>query len=108
MTVTDAAKTGAPVAAVAGPTARLADFAAGLRFDDIPGPVIEHVKLALVDLAGCALYGSTLPWTRLAHQYVLSEQAVPASVLWGTMHRSSPTLAALANGTAAHAAEIDD
>jgi 2-methylcitrate dehydratase PrpD len=106
MSVTDAPSTEAP--SDAGPTAQLAAFVAGLRFEEIPAPVLEHVKLALVDLVGCALYGSTLPWTQLAHRYVMSEQAVAASGLWGTSLRTSPTLAALANGTAAHAAEIDD
>jgi 2-methylcitrate dehydratase PrpD len=92
----------------AGPTAALAGFAAGLRFADLPTRVVEHAKLALVDLVGCALYGSTLPWTAIAHRYVRSEQAAPVSAVWGTSQRTSPTLAALANGTAAHAAEIDD
>lgn len=101
---------GTEVAAAAddGPTARLATFAAQLRFADIPPAVLEHVKLALVDLFGCALYGATLPWTKLAHRYVMSEQAGPAATLWGTNLRTSASLAALANGTAAHAAEIDD
>jgi 2-methylcitrate dehydratase PrpD len=91
-----------------GPTAALADFVASMRFADIPARVVEHAKLALVDLVGCALYGSTLPWTEIAHRYVRSEQAAPVSAVWGTAQRTSPTLAALANGTAAHAAEIDD
>jgi 2-methylcitrate dehydratase PrpD len=108
MTVADAPNTAASIAAGAGPTAQLAAFASSLRFDDIPTPVLAHVKLALTDLVGCALYGSTLPWTRLAHRYVMTEKAVPASAVWGTSLRTSPTLAALANGTAAHAAEIDD
>jgi 2-methylcitrate dehydratase PrpD len=107
MAITDPS-TVPPSLAPDGPTAQLSAFVAGLRFDDIPGAVLEHVKLALVDLVGCALYGSTLPWTRLAHEYVMSEQAAPASVVWGTSLRASPTLAALANGTAAHAAELDD
>jgi 2-methylcitrate dehydratase PrpD len=90
------------------PTADLAAFASQLRFDAVPTAVVEHAKLALVDLLGCALYGATLPWTGLVHDYVQSEGARPRSSVWGTVARTSPTLAALANGTAAHAAEIDD
>lgn len=91
-----------------GPTVELAAFAAGLQFEDIPESVVVQVKLALIDMAGCVLYGSTLPWTRIVHDYVLSEQASGVSVLWGAATRTSPALAALANGTAAHGAEIDD
>jgi 2-methylcitrate dehydratase PrpD len=94
--------------ATAGATAELAGFAAGLAYPDIPPAVVHHVKLALVDLVGCALYGATLPWTRIARRYALSERARPDAALWGTPERTSPTLAALVNGTAAHAAEIDD
>ncbi|MPZ62019.1 MAG: MmgE/PrpD family protein [Propionibacteriales bacterium] len=109
MTVPDTCPgTGAVAATDEGPTARLATFVSQLSFADIPSSVIEHVKLALVDLLGCALYGTTLPWTQLAHRYVRSEQAGPAATLWGTTLRTSATLATLANGTAAHAAEIDD
>lgn len=89
-------------------TARLARFASELDFDAIPGPVVEHAKLAVLDLLGCAIYGATRPWTALVHDYVESEGARPVSAIWGSSSRSSPSLAALANGTAAHAAEIDD
>jgi 2-methylcitrate dehydratase PrpD len=83
-------------------------FAATLRFEDIPSVVIAHAKLALLDVLGCGLYGSTLPWTRLVHDYVGSQQARADSGVWGIQRRSSPELAALANGTAAHGAELDD
>lgn len=108
MTVPDSRVHTGAAEALAGPTARLAAFASELRYVDIPPPVIEHAKLALVDLVGCALYGASLPWTRLAHRYVMSEQAAQVATLWGTTQRTSATLATLANGTAAHAAEIDD
>lgn len=90
------------------PTARLAGFASTLEFDQIPAPVLGHARLALLDLLGCALYGATREWTALVHGYVAEEDARPSCTVWGTGLRTSPALAALANGTAAHAAEIDD
>lgn len=90
------------------PTARLAGFAATLSVAEIPPPVLAHAKLAILDLLGCALYGATRPWTALVTGFVASERARLTSGVWGTALRTSPSLAALANGTAAHAAEIDD
>lgn len=90
------------------PTAELAAFAAELDFDAVPSQVIEHAKLALRDLIGCALYGSTRQWSRLVRDYVVAESARPAATVWGSEVRTSPSLAALANATAAHSAELDD
>ncbi len=89
-------------------TRELAAFASGLNLSDVPPAVVEHAKLAMLDLLGCALYGATRPWTVLVHDYVRAEGARPVSAIWGTELDTSPSLAALANGTAAHAAELDD
>src|SRR5215831_15937035 len=39
------------------PTLALAEFAAGLRHDDLPGKVREHCKLLLLDALACAFAG---------------------------------------------------
>jgi 2-methylcitrate dehydratase PrpD len=39
------------------PTQALAEFAAGLRHDDLPGKVREHCKLLLLDALACAFAG---------------------------------------------------
>src|SRR5712672_631331 len=39
------------------PTQALAEFAVGLRHDDLPGKVREHCKLLLLDALACALAG---------------------------------------------------
>ncbi len=89
-------------------TRDLAAFAAGLRYEDLPGRVVEQAKLNLLDGIGVCLHGATLPWTRLLHQVVLAEGATPAVSLWGTGAKGSWAQAALANGTAGHAFEMDD
>lgn len=40
-----------------GPTTQLAEFAAGLTYAAIPEPVVDYVKLLLLDALGCALAG---------------------------------------------------
>lgn len=89
-------------------TRDLARFAAGLRYDDIPSAVIEHAKLCILDGLGVALFGAQLPWTRHVLDLALSEGATPSASFWGTPHRGSVAQAALVNGTAGHAFEMDD
>jgi aconitate decarboxylase len=86
----------------------LAHFAAGLRFENIPYAVVDHAKLCLLDGLGVALFGAGLPWTGHVREMVLAEGATPAASFWGTPHYGSIAQAALVNGTAGHAFEMDD
>jgi aconitate decarboxylase len=89
-------------------TRDLARFAAGLRFEHIPQSVVDHTKLCLLDGLGVALFGAALPWTRHVRDLAIAEGATPAAAFWGTTHRGSIAQAALVNGTAGHAFEMDD
>lgn len=89
-------------------TADLARFVAALRYEDIPPAVVAHARLCLLDGIGVCLHGATLPWTRRLHALLLAEGAAPQAALWGTGARGSWAQAALANGTAGHAFEMDD
>jgi len=89
-------------------TRTLARFAAELRYEDVPPEVVEAAKTLVLDCLGCTLYAAALPWSRLAQDYVAAEGAAPAASVWRTSLRTSPSLAALANGTAGHGFEIDD
>ncbi len=86
-------------------TRRLAEFAAALTFDQLPAPVIAHVKLCILDGIGGCLHGATLPWTRMVQDLVGAEGAAGAAPVWGTGQRTSWALSALANSTAGHAFE---
>ncbi len=90
-------------------TAQLAAFAAGLRFQDIPAPVVRKIEDLLVDWFGSAVAGhgarpvETL--TRFACAMGASDGASEV-IVNGT--RSSPYMAAMANAAASHVAEQDD
>lgn len=86
----------------------LAAFLAGLRFADIPGEVIGHMKTCLLDTLGCGLFGSTLPWTAIAHRAVSAVGSGGDAGVWGTGESLSAPHAALINGSAVHAFELDD
>ncbi|WP_428539450.1 MmgE/PrpD family protein [Rhodopila sp.] len=55
-----------------------------------------------------ALFGAGLPWTRHVREVARAEGATPAASFWGTPYRGSIAQAALVNGTAGHAFEMDD
>lgn len=91
-----------------GPTRTLASFVARLRYEDIPAEVITKAKACVLDGIGCMLFGSTLPWVRIATDVALEQGGHPQATIIGTPHRASVMQAALVNGTAGHAFELDD
>ncbi|MDQ1105705.1 MmgE/PrpD family protein [Nocardioides zeae] len=89
-------------------TERLAAMVAGVTAEDLPPAVLDSVRRCLLDYIGCSLYGSTLPWSAAVRAVALAEGATGPALVVGTSATGSPTAAAMANGTAAHAFEIDD
>src|SRR4051812_26697490 len=91
-----------------GATVALARFAADLNYRDIPREVVDKAKLCVLDTLGCCVYGSTLaPMAKLTAM-VVSEGAKPVASIFGTPHRTSASQAALVNGSAAHAFQLDE
>ena len=74
--------------------------------EDLPKPVIEHARLAVLDWWGVAVAGAGEPVARIVRE-TAGLPAGPASVL-GTAERTAEPNAALANGAAAHALDYDD
>src|SRR5450631_2754033 len=89
-------------------TQRLAEFVVDTRTADIPAPVIEGARLALVDTLGCALAGTLEPAAELAALWAQETGARAQATVWGRNLGTSPAEAAFANGIAAHALDFDD
>jgi 2-methylcitrate dehydratase PrpD len=89
-------------------TRRVAEYIEGARFEDIPGEIVEHIKLMILDTAGVALLGARLPWSEALRRTVEASEAPGAASVWGTDRRFSPPTAAMLNGTAVHGFELDD
>ncbi len=87
---------------------RLAGFVSGLRWDDVPDEARATARSIFLDTVGATLAGSRDPAGRLVQAQVERAGARPCCTVVGTRLASSPELAALANGTAAHAIDIDD
>jgi 2-methylcitrate dehydratase PrpD len=89
-------------------TRAMADFVAGLRYDQIPTAVIERIKLLMLDSLGCALYGVDLEWSRILMRTLTQLDKTPACGVWGTDVRLSAPHAALMNGLLVQGFELDD
>jgi len=90
-----------------GLTDRLIDFALNFRTEDIPAEVIALQKKVVADSIGVMTAATTLepqtkPFTDLA-----LESSGPSSVI-GTGGKSTPVLAAMANGALIHALDYED
>ncbi len=96
--------------AVAAPTQEIAAWISGLQYEDIPARTREVVRIAILDTLGCGLHGYRTPWADMLLQWTRTGSAGTGdATVWG---EKTATLrvadAALVNGTAAHAFELDD
>ena len=99
-------------------TADLAAFAAGLRFDDIPDPVVRRTEDLLVDWFGSAVAGHGARAVDSITRFAAAMGPQPApgsdtpaagpSEVIISRARTSPYFAAMANAAASHVAEQDD
>src|SRR5215470_8197281 len=85
----------------------LARFASALQLQDVPALDVERATQCLVDAVGVALLGSAFPWAQAARSYAERYGAAGTSRVIGSSARVSAPLAALANGVATHAFELD-
>ena len=94
-------------------TRAVAEFVAGLRPESIPPGVAAALRLLALDTMGAALAGRHLPWSRAIRAWAIaaSPGAAPRgrARVWGeadAVLRAAD--AALVNGAASHAFELDD
>jgi len=98
------------------PSRQLAGFAAGLRFEDLPAPVVHQACRVVLDAVGCAVSA----WTEDAAKARIARDMAalyPASlgagmggagVIGAAGLAAQPAFAALANGILINAADNDD
>lgn len=92
-------------------TRAVAEFVAGLRFEDLPEPVVRQACRLVLDAMGCAMSA----WTedaakaRIAQEIAAMYPAAPgAGVIGVAAGGAQPAFAALANGILVNAADNDD
>jgi len=86
---------------------RLADYADRLRFADLDAATIERVKSHVVDTIGCGIAAFDEPPVRICREVALVPGDGAATVI-GTGRRTTPDLAAFANGAAFRYYDLND
>ena len=89
-------------------TVRLAEYAAALRYQDLPAEVVQRAKECIADTVAAIICGSALPWSRIVIRY--AERTGPGGkshILGSGTAAVQANAAALANGALAHAFELD-
>jgi 2-methylcitrate dehydratase len=86
---------------------KLAAYADGLRYDDLDAATIERVKVLLVDTLGCGLAAFDDAAVRICREVAL-EPGVGTATVIGTDRRTTPDLAAFANGAAFRNLDLND
>jgi 2-methylcitrate dehydratase PrpD len=95
-----------------GETLRLAEFAARLRFEDIPADVVEFAKVLLLDNLACGFVGAGQPWAAAVLEMANEWGGREECSIFAHRMRCTPSAAALVNGVmigafeAEHAAPI--
>lgn len=91
------------------PSATLAAFAANLRFEDIPAPVLRRAEDLLLDCLASILAGAaSRPVLAIDRYAALMGPADGPSEILINRRRTSPVFAAMVNAAAAHVVEQDD
>lgn len=92
-------------------TERLANWAATLRFEDVPAPVVRRTEELFLDWLGCAVAGRSHPAVTAISKF--SSQMGPTSGKCGLIDdslgvKTSPAFASMINAAASHVVEQDD
>ncbi|MEQ8194860.1 MAG: MmgE/PrpD family protein, partial [Rhodospirillales bacterium] len=90
------------------PTLALGEFAAGLTYKTLPGPVRAHLANLLLDYFRVAATGERMEWSRWANEYVrIAGGTGDASVLFSS-DKTDPARAAFVNATYSGSIDADD
>lgn len=94
---------------MANETARLAEYAAKLRYEDLPDDIIQRAKDCIADTVATIVFGYDLPWSQIIVAYAQRTAAGGNSRILGPgAPKVQAPAAALANGALAHAFELDN
>jgi len=89
-------------------TRMLAEYAAHLRYEEIPPDVVQIAKNSIADTFAIMAFGAALPWSRMIADYAKENGAGGRSRILGTSDCVHAPAAALCNGSFAHAFEMDN
>ena len=86
----------------------LSDYAAALRFEDLPHETVHQAKRLLIDTLGCALGGFSGEPSAVARALAESVSSRQPATVLGTGVETSPDLATFANGVMIRYLDFND
>lgn len=89
-------------------TLALAHFASGLHLNDVPGDLVEQIKVHVIDALACGLASKRSEMARDFETHCAEQYAPGPCALLGTSRRLAPVGAALFNAMAINALDHDD
>ncbi|GHJ41681.1 MmgE/PrpD family protein [Streptomyces sp. TS71-3] len=87
---------------------RIAAWVSALRYEDLPGDVVERTRLLVLDQLGLQLRGATLPNVRPVLSLADAQPGKAAATLAHSGAATTVSQAVWVNGTLGHSAEYDD
>jgi len=87
---------------------RIADYAAGLRFEDLSSDTVHACKRRIADTLGCAIAAFDAEPCRIARALALRAEIADGARVLGTARRALPELAAFANAAMARYLDGND
>ena len=87
---------------------RLAQYAHSLRYQTLPPAVIHEVKRRVLDSLACAFGAWSAEPCRIARRMAGAVELREGATLWGTRVRTTPDLAAFANGALVRYLDFND
>ena len=88
-------------------TRLLAEFVAETGYNDLPPPVVEATRVYILDNLASGLVGSTTPWAEMVSALAQEDAPTGPCSVFARSWTTSPSWAALINGTMIGGFEID-
>jgi 2-methylcitrate dehydratase len=89
-------------------THKMAQFALGLRYEDVPADAVREAKRFLLDSVGCALAAVPNEDMQAAHRAIVGLGGAPEATVIGSGHRTNAVNAALMNALLVRALDYND
>ncbi len=88
-------------------TRRLAEFVAGTAYQDLPAPVVDATRVYILDNLASGFVGSTTPWANMVAEMAREMAPQGPCSVFARSWTTSPSCAALVNGTMIGSFETD-
>ena len=85
-----------------------ADFFCNIKFEDLPAAVVQKTKMLTLDLMGVSIAGLKMDFPKITADYLVGLKGIEEATLFGQTTKVPAIHAALANGVASHALDMDD